>query len=132
MGKDTYDLGGGYVRPADESIDEALARLARQDGRIGADGAIIPSTTTAAPVAPSTSAPTPAALAALQARVAAQVKRSSAPPPGYRRQPAADPRASFRPPTPTPPTPRRSGGLSIVRWLIILAATWFVWRFFLR
>ena len=131
MGKDTYDLGGGYARPAEESIDEALARLARQDGRIGADGAIIPSTTTAAPVAPSPSAPTRAALAAQQARVAAQVRRSSVPPPLGYQPPAPGTRSTLRAPTPTAPPPRRSG-LPIVRWLIILAMAWFFLRFFLR
>jgi hypothetical protein len=131
MGKETYDLGdGAYVRPADESIDEALARLARQDSRTGADGSIIPTSTTEAGTAPTTDA-VPARFAALQNALPQRV-RPTAPPPIARRPPQPS-RASgiIAPPVPTTPT-RRRGALPIVRWLIILGATWFFFRYIMR
>ena len=129
MGNETYDLGdGAYVRPADESIDEALARLARQDSRTGADGSIIPTSTTAGGTAPTTD-PVAARYAALQNALPQRVRLPTPPRSGARRPPSAGGMIS----TPVPTTPaRRRSALPLVRWLIILAVTWFFIRYFLR
>lgn len=134
MGKD-YDLGdGGFTMPATESIDESLARLARQDAHrstdggtgIGADQSVT-------------------AFDALRGRAPSvdRLRRTPPPPPpsalppgwGTVAPPSAPGHSGLPGVTAGPSSKTPSGSdaaLKIVRWVIILAVTWFLWRFFLR
>lgn len=126
-----YDLGdGGYTMPATESIDESLARLARQDARRTADGGFSLATDETAPTA----------LQALRGRTPSvdRLRRTPPPPsalpPGWGTvQPPSAPSHSAGSGMPSTTTrPGRDVGLTIVRWIIILAVTWFIWRYFIR
>lgn len=138
MGGKTYDLGGGGTSPADESIDEALARLARQDSRRSLDGSVIPTSTTQDPSAgysPARDARPPSRRPSLPVRA----PWSPPTPPTFDAGPVRVRRVT-RPTAPGPggpvgapiTTPRRNGVLSLVRWAIILGGTWVAWRYFLR
>jgi hypothetical protein len=137
MGKKDYDLGdGAFTMPATESIDESLSRLARQDARRVSDGGL--------------------GLTGLDgSQTAFEALRNRAPSVDRLRRTPPPPPASALPPgwgsgTPSSAqsngrgfmdgvTVRTSGspagkqtGLKIVRWVIVLGVTWFLWRFFLR
>jgi hypothetical protein len=137
MGKD-YDLGdGSFTMPATESIDESLARLARQDVRRSTDGG------TGIGVGANEQAM--GAFDALRGRAPSvdRLRRTPPPPPPSALPPgwgtSAPPSAPGRNGVPGVTVGQssnapagRDAGLKIVRWVIILAVTWFLWRFFLR
>lgn len=135
MAHKEYDLGeGGFTMPATETIDESLARLARQDARRTADGGLGLSSDEAAPTA----------FQALRGRTPSvdRLRRTQPPPPsalppgwGTTAPPSAPGHSGLPGVTSMPNTstkPGRDVGLSIVRWVIVLAVTWFIWRYFIR
>lgn len=136
MANKDYDLGdGGFTMPATESIDESLARLARQDARRVADGGLgLTGFDDAAPTA----------FQALRGRAPVDRLRRTPPPPpasalppgwGTVAPPSAPGHSGLPGVTSMPNTstkPGRDVGLSIVRWVIVLAVTWFIWRYFIR
>ncbi len=138
MGKD-YDLGdGSFTMPATESIDESLARLARQDARRSTDGGT--------GIGIGANEQGAGAFDALRGRAPSVDRLRRTPPPPA--PPSALPPGWGTAAPPSAPShggvpgvtvgPRssapagRDAGLKIVRWVIILAVTWFLWRFFLR
>lgn len=142
MASNDYDLGdGAFTMPATESIDESLARLARQDARRVADGGLALTGLDDAPTA----------FEVLRGRAPSVDRLRRAPQVPTRRVPPAAPPAAFAPKgraTSTSPAASRPSyasslpttrtrpatdvGLRIVRWLLVLGLTWFVWRFFIR
>ena len=134
MGGKEYDLGdGAFTMPATETIDESLARLARQDARRVADGGLGLTGLDGAP----------SAFEALRGRAPSvdRLRRTPPPPPPSAAPPGwtttGQPPAlnqDWLPTTPArqPSQAGREAGLKVVRWVIILGVTWFLWRFFLR
>ena len=138
--KQTYDLGeGGYTTPAEESISDALDRLAAQDARLNPGGHF---RTPVAPDSPAVPNPPSGAIAALRGRTASvnrlgpTDRRQQALPPGWgstaapTRSTGGLPGATSMPATTT--RPGRDVGLTIVRWIIVLVVGWFILRFFFR
>mgnify|MGYP001202174864 CR=1 FL=1 len=135
--KQTYDLGDGtFTMPATETIDEALDRLARQDARLNPGGHFRTSDTPDSPITPS------GAIAALRGRTVPtnRLRPAARPPqlpPGWgSSSPSSTPASGgLKGATSLPATTTRPGrdvGLTIVRWIIVLAVGWFVLRFFFR